>query len=127
MKTLILFALLCTLPMQLEATKNGVATIYTVNPNDGKQSRTASGKIINENEPFSHRFIAISRDLLGLFEFGERVIIEGAGKFDGEYIIEDLMGFDPKTGLPWTNKIDILVNPNEPLNKFEDVLLYKIN
>lgn len=94
MKTLILFLLLHMLPIRVEA------TIYTINPNDGKQSRTASGKIINENEPYSHRFVAISRDLLNIYKFGEKVIIKGAGKFDGEYIIEDLMGLDPKTGIP---------------------------
>ena len=90
------------------------ATIY----NRGKQ--TASGMFLDQKNPKKHKIIAVSRDLIGTYNFGDSVLIMGADEYDGVYIVEDLMH------KKWTKKIDILINPRDGLNKFYNVRIFKI-
>ena len=95
-------------------------TVYTINKYTVKPARTASGILLNKINPKKHKIIAISRDLLGKYNFGDRVLIVGAGKHDGEYFVEDLMHERFK------NKIDILINPNDKLTKLYNIKMYKL-
>ena len=96
------------------------ATTYTVVKNDTIPSLTASGFKINQNNPRIHKIIAISRDLLDRFEFGEKVLIEGIGKFSGIYVIRDLMAEK------WKKRIDILRNPDDNLITYKHVKISKL-
>jgi 3D (Asp-Asp-Asp) domain-containing protein len=81
---------------------------------------TASGLHLDSANPKKNRIIAISRDLQKLFSFGDKVVLRNAGKFNGVWFIQDLMNKRFK------NKIDILINPNEPQMSLEGVVISKI-
>lgn len=53
---------------------------------------TASGFKLDSSYVHSkHRVLAISRDLLEYLSFGDKVLIEGAGLYDGVWFVHDLM------------------------------------
>jgi len=81
---------------------------------------TASGFNINPNNPKSHRIIAVSRDLKRKYKFGQKVRIEGAGKYNGIYTIRDLMHHR------WKNKIDILINPSDKHTKLRRIKMFRV-
>jgi 3D (Asp-Asp-Asp) domain-containing protein len=81
---------------------------------------TASGFKINPNNPKRHRIIAVSRDLKRKYKFGQKVRIEGAGKYNGIYTIRDLMHHR------WKNKIDILINPSDKHTKLRRIKIFRV-
>lgn len=81
---------------------------------------TASGFKINPNNPKKHRIIAVSRDLKRKYRFGQKVKITNAGKYNGVYVVRDLM--HPR----WKKKIDILINPSDKHTKLRRVKMYKV-
>jgi 3D (Asp-Asp-Asp) domain-containing protein len=81
---------------------------------------TASGFKINPNNPKRHRIIAVSRDLKRKYKFGQKVRIEGAGKYNGIYTIRDLMHHR------WKNKIDILINPSDKHTKLRRIKMFRV-
>ena len=97
-------------------------TTYSVSEaqTDSTPLITASGFKINPNNPKRHRIIAVSRDLKRKYKFGQKVRIEGAGKYNGIYTIRDLMHHR------WKNKIDILINPSDNHTKLRRIKMYKI-
>jgi 3D (Asp-Asp-Asp) domain-containing protein len=96
------------------------ATSYTVYTNETIQRRTADGSSINMKHPAINRFIAISRDLLKQFYFGQTVLVEGIGNKSGIFIIKDLMHER------WKKRIDILRDPDDELITYENVKLTKL-
>ena len=98
-------------------------TTYTISPRqtDATPTITASGFNVGWKNPKKHRVIAISRDLKQRFKFGSYVRLEGCGKYDGVYRIEDLMNKRFK------NRIDILINPNDKPTMFAQAKLYETN
>jgi len=72
------------------------------------------------SNPYKHRIIAVSRDLLRKFPMGTRVRIEGTS-YDGIYIVED------KMNKRYTKRIDILINIEMKIGKWENVKITKIN
>lgn len=95
------------------------ATVYTVDTLQ-TTAQTASGFFINMTNPAKDKIIAISRDLQSKYHLGSEVQISNAGKYNGIYTVRDLM--HPK----WINKIDILVNPDDPIIKFYRVILKRL-
>ena len=95
-------------------------TMYTVDPlqTDSSPTETASGFIVDSLNPKKHRIIAISRDLRRILKFGKKVRIEGIGKYNGVYVVRDLMNSRFK------NKIDILINPDDKARSFRKAKLY---
>jgi len=89
-------------------------TVY----NQGYQ--TASGIWLDTINPKKHRIIAISRDLVGKYSFGDSILIIGTNDYDGVYCIEDLMH------VRWKKRIDILINPKDKINKFYNIKIYKL-
>jgi len=81
---------------------------------------TASGFKINPNNPRGRRIIAVSRDLKRKYKFGQKVRIEGAGKYNGIYTIRDLMHHR------WKNKIDILINPSDKHTKLRKIKMFRV-
>lgn len=80
------------------------ATCYSRQEFGGK--KTASGKRTSTN------YIAIARHLVKKFPFGTRVKLT-CGDIVLEKIVEDTMGLNPKTGKPWTWKVDIFRETNK--------------
>jgi 3D (Asp-Asp-Asp) domain-containing protein len=97
-------------------------TTYSVSEaqTDSTPLVTASGFNINPNNPKRHRIIAVSRDLKRKYKFGQKVRIEGAGKYNGIYTIRDLMHHR------WKNKIDILINPSDKHTKLRKIKMFRV-
>jgi len=100
-----------------------VATLYNALPQqtDSTPLVTASGEIINGLCPESHRWVAVSPDLLKRFPFGECILVEGADEMDGIWRVTDIMNDR------YTNYIDFLVEDTRKLGKWYDVKITLVN
>ena len=102
-----------------------VVTVTTYTPSieetDSTPLITASGFKISERNPKRQRIVAVSRDLKRKYRFGTKIRIKGAGKYDGEYTIRDVMNKRHR------NRVDILVGKRDKQTKIRKVKLYKIN
>jgi 3D (Asp-Asp-Asp) domain-containing protein len=96
-------------------------TTYTTSRSqtDSNPYETASGFILNKNNPKKHRVIAISRDLKDTFAFGDSVYIQ-AGKYSGKYVVHDVMNKRFK------KKIDLLINPKDKGVRLDSVVIKKL-
>ena len=100
-------------------------TVTTYNPTihqcDDTPHITADGTHFKTWRATQYRYVALSRDLLsrwgGPFNYGDYIVIEGAGDRDGVYQVRDTM--NPK----WTNRVDILTTNDR--FKYNDVVMYK--
>ena len=100
------------------------ATIYHAVPEqtDNTPHITASGAHINMDNPQSHRWIAVSRDLEAKgFTFGVRVRSTGAGDLDGIWTVQDRMN------KRWTKRIDFLVNEEIKGGKWNNIYIWIID
>ena len=102
------------------------ATMYhpVESQTDSTPDQLASGIYIKPSRASSYRFVALSRDLLarwgGPFDYGDYVVIEGAGDYSGIWKVQDTMS--PK----FSKRIDFLCSPGTPEFKYDTVTLYKI-
>lgn len=94
-------------------------TVYNPEENqtDDTPNITACGGIINVDDPLSHRWIALSRDMLKLFPYGTKVKITGTGKYDGVWTVMDTMN------KRYTKSADFLTH--EKRGKWHDVKIQK--
>jgi 3D (Asp-Asp-Asp) domain-containing protein len=101
-----------------------VVTLTTYTPTaeecDSTPLITASGFKINESNPKRHRIIAFSRYLKRKYKFGTKLLIKGAGKYDGTYTVRDVMNKRYK------KRIDILVGKSDKQTKVKKVKVYKL-
>ena len=97
-------------------------TTYTASENetDSTPNITASGFKIDTKNAKRHRIIAVSRDHKKKLKFGSKVRIEGAGKYNGTYVVKDVMNKRYK------KRIDILINASDKHTKLNKIKLYKI-
>ena len=117
----IIIALLLSSAIQSQA-KLVTATIYHAveAQTNSDPSHTASMYKLDLSNPYKHRIIAVSRDLLKKFPYGTMVKIEGT-KYDGIYQVQDTMNKRYK------NRIDILINVEMGrLGKWEGVKISKL-
>jgi hypothetical protein len=91
----------------------------TGNETDSTPNITASGFKINLKNPKKHRIIAISRDLKKKWKFGTKVRIKNAGKYNGIYVVKDVMNKRYK------KRIDILINPEDSQTTITGVKIRK--
>jgi 3D (Asp-Asp-Asp) domain-containing protein len=106
------------LPIEVEA------TVYrpVVGQTDDTPDITASGKKINLSDPLSHRWIAVSRDLESEgFVFGRKLSVKGTGTYDGIWTVQDRMN------RRWTKRIDFLIGIDDPLGKWDSVIIKLID
>ena len=101
-----------------------IATVYNAEPKqcDNDCGITASIFRLNLNNVASHRIIAMERTFmkaLGL-KYGDVVKIEGTGKYDGVWQIQDTMN----KRFAGQKKIDILVPKSDGLGMWKNVKLY---
>lgn len=102
------------------------ATMYNpvVGQCDDDPLTTAGMYKINPKKASEQNWIAVSRDLLkrwgGVFDYGDKVYIRGAGHKDGVYTIVDTMN------KRFRNRIDFLETSGTKHYKYDDVLLAKL-
>lgn len=102
------------------------ATVYNAVPEQcyGDPSYTASMFRLNMNDVYSHRIIAMERTFmkeLGL-KYGDVVKVEGTGKWDGVWQIQDTMN----KRFAGQKKIDFLVPDHIKLGKWNTVKIYTL-
>jgi len=100
-------------------TEKVIATVYNAVPeqcNTDVQHTAFMFKIDLKN-PYKHRIIAVSRDLLSRFPNKSKVMVSGAGKYDGVWIVRD------KMNKRYTKRIDFLVNKEVRLGKWSNVII----
>lgn len=103
------------------------ATVYNAEPQQCNNDcgRTASMFKLNLSDVKSHKIIAMERTFmmsLGL-NYGDVVKIEGTGKYDGVWQIQDTMN----KRFAGQKKIDILVPKSDGLGQWKNVKLYVLN
>lgn len=106
------------------AASDVVTTVYNAVAGqcDSTPNYTASGFKLNLKDVESHRVIAMERTFmkeLGL-KYGDVVKIEGVGKYDGIWQIQDTMN----KRFAGQHKIDLLVDRSVRLGKWTNVKLY---
>ena len=100
-------------------------TVTTYNPTkqqcDDTPNITADGTRIKPWRATEYRYVALSRDLIsrwgGPFDYGDYIVIEGTGKWDGVYQVRDTM--NPK----WVKRVDILTTNSR--FKYNNITMYK--
>ena len=100
-------------------------TVTTYNPTrqqtDSTPNITADGTKIKPWLATNYRFVALSRDLLsrwgGPLDYGDWIVIEGTGKYDGVYQVRDTMA------AKWVKRVDILTTDSR--FKYTDVKMYR--
>jgi 3D (Asp-Asp-Asp) domain-containing protein len=97
------------------------ATTYklTAKENGPYGNRMASGFRVNEKLPGNDKVVAVSRDMLEKYPFHSYIKIEGTGKLDGIWRIEDIMN------RRYRKRIDLLINWKVKHNKFSNVKITK--
>lgn len=104
-----------------------IATVYNAEPKQCNNdiSHTASMFRLNLSDVLSHRIIAMERTMMAKYglKYGDVVKIEGTGKWDGEWQIQDTMN----KRFAGQNKIDILLPKSDGLGKWDNVKVYKLN
>ena len=92
---------------------------------DDTPNITADGTRIRISKASNYKFVALSRNLLkrwgGPFDYGDFVLLKGAGNKDGVYQVRDTM--NPK----WVNVVDILESTHVEPYKFTGVHIYKFH
>jgi len=108
-------------PVKSKTEYKVTATMYYAVPDqcDDSPLVTACGYKINPKKATQQKWIAVSRDLLKFFKYGDKVRLSNAGDKNGIYTIADTMNKRFK------NKIDILETEGTSLYKLKDVVLTK--
>ena len=92
---------------------------------DDTPNITADGTRIRISKASQYKFVALSRNLLkrwgGPFDYGDFILLKGAGNKDGVYQVRDTM--NPK----WVNVVDILESENVQPYKYTDAQIFKLN
>jgi 3D (Asp-Asp-Asp) domain-containing protein len=70
--------------------------------------------------PYKHRIIAVSRDLLVKYPKGTEVYVEGTA-YDGVYVVMD------KMNKRYTNRIDLLINLDMQIGNWPNATITKTN
>lgn len=119
MKTILFLGALLLVNYQSEKV---TCTVYNAVPEqtNSDPSHTASMFKLDLKNPYKHRVVAISRDLMKKFPMGTKVLVEGTGKYDGVWYVED------KMNKRYSKRIDLLINVDMPIGKWENVKITKI-
>ena len=70
--------------------------------------------------PYKHRIVAVSRDLLDKFPGGTKIKITNAGPYSGIWEVQD------KMNKRYTKRIDFLINEDMPIGKWDNVKITKL-
>tara|TARA_R110002050_G_scaffold233644_1_gene369567 strand:+ start:5433 stop:5810 length:378 start_codon:yes stop_codon:yes gene_type:complete len=97
------------------------ATVYNAVPEqtNSDPGHTATMFELDLSNPYKHRIVALSRDLLIEYPYGSQVLVKGTKGYDGIYNVEDTMNKRYK------NRIDILINEDMQIGSWPDVTITK--
>jgi 3D (Asp-Asp-Asp) domain-containing protein len=96
------------------------ATVYNATPQqtNSDPGHTAFMFELDLNNPYKHRIIAVSRDLLEKYPKGTNVYVAGTD-YDGVYIVMD------KMNMRYTNRIDLLINEDMKIGNWPNATITK--
>ena len=101
-----------------------IATVYNAEPRQCNIdiSHTASMFRLNLFDVLSHKIIAMERTMMAEYglKYGDVVKIEGTGKWDGVWQIQDTMN----KRFAGQHKIDILIPKSEGLGQWKNIKIY---
>lgn len=94
-----------------------VCTVYNavVEQCNSDPEHTAFMFKLDLSNPYKHRIIAVSRDLLIKYPNKSKVYVSGTGRYDGIYTVRD------KMNKRYTKRIDILINLDMKIGKWNNV------
>lgn len=117
----VLFIMFASLSAFNEMADTVVCTVYNAVPEqtNSDPEHTAFMFKLDLDNPYKHRIIAVSRDLLKKYPKGTKVYIDGT-RYDGIYTVMD------KMNKRYTNRIDILINEDMPIGKWNYVKMIKL-
>ena len=97
------------------------ATVYNavVEQCNSDPSHTAFMFKLDLRDPYKHKVIAVSRDLLKEFPNKTKVYVSGTN-YDGVYTVRD------KMNKRYTNRIDILINKDMQIGSWKNTVITKI-
>ena len=103
-----------------------IATVYNAVPSqcDADCGITASMFRLNLNDVYSHRVLAIERTMMDRYglKMGDVVYIEGVGKYDGIWQVQDKMN----KRFAGMDKIDLLLPNDIKYGKWDNVKIYAL-
>ena len=101
------------------------ATVYNAVPEQcgSNPTRTASGFKIDPSKVQEIRILAMERTMMKRngIHYGDTVRVEGAGRYDGEWIVEDTM----HSKYAGQDRIDFLVPEHIKTGLWRNVKIYK--
>lgn len=97
------------------------ATVYNAVPEqtNSDPGHTAFMFELDLNNPYKHRIIAVSRDLLKTYPKGTKVKVTGTS-YDGVFVVMD------KMNKRYTNRIDLLINEDMRIGNWPNAQITKI-
>lgn len=117
----VLTILLIALTFQINAQQKVHATVYNAVPEqtNSDPGHTAFMFELDLTNPYKHRIIAVSRDLLKKYPKGTKVLVKGT-TYDGIFIVMD------KMNKRYTNRIDLLINQEMQIGNWPNATITKI-
>ena len=109
------------LSLNITAQKKVHATVYNAVPaqTNSDPGHTAFMFELDLDNPYKHRIIAVSRDLLKEYPKGTKVYVCGTS-YDGVYVVMD------KMNKRYTNRIDLLINEDMQIGNWPNATITKI-
>lgn len=107
-------------PAQLDSITINRASVYQAVPEQTNADNLTTASGFKLNPEFNHlqyRILAVSRDLLEIFEYGDSVLVSGTTGFDGWWYIHDTMNKRYK------NTVDFLTDPGT-YTLYNNITLY---
>ena len=117
----VLIITLTLLSLNIKAQQKVHATVYNAVPaqTNSDPGHTAFMFKLDLSNPYKHKIIAVSRDLLVEYPKGTKVCVEGT-TYDGVYVVMD------KMNKRYTNRIDLLINEEMQIGSWPNVIITRI-
>ena len=118
---IITFTLLLLSFKTIDITNKVHATVYNAVPEqtNSDPGHTAFMFELDLSNPYKHRIIAVSRDLLIKYPKGTKVYVSGTS-YDGVYVVMD------KMNKRYTNRIDLLINLDMQIGSWPNATITKL-
>ena len=120
MKNVLIISLLL-LSFNAKTQKKVHATVYNAVPaqTNSDPGHTAFMFELDLDNPYKHKIIAVSRDLLTEYPKGTKVYVEGT-TYDGVYVVMD------KMNKRYTDRIDLLINEEMQIGSWPNAIITKL-
>lgn len=117
----LIFIIIVAFGLQSNAQQKVHATVYNAVPEqtNSDPGHTAFMFELDLNDPYKHRIIAVSRDLLKKYPKGTKVQVTGTS-YDGVFVVMD------KMNKRYTNRIDLLINEDMQIGNWPNASITKI-